>query len=117
MKLPGLNGLDVVSELHGSHPRLPIILMTAHGTTETAIEATKSGAYEYLLKPFEMPELLELVERAVASRRLMSDPVELGASAAGGTALVGNSRLMQSIYKAIGRIASKPVNVLIRGES
>src|SRR5579863_3607279 len=56
MKLPGLNGLELVGELHTARPRLPIILITAHGTTETAIEATKAGAYEYLLKPFEMPE-------------------------------------------------------------
>src|SRR5215510_2124820 len=105
MKLPGLNGLDLVRELHISKPRLPIILMTAHGTTETAIEATKSGAYDYLLKPFEIPELLELAERAVASRRLMTEPVELGAPGRARDALVGTSRVMQSIYKEIGRIA------------
>src|SRR5215470_17844382 len=78
MKLPGLNGLEVVRQLHSARPRLPIILITAHGTTETAIEATKSGAYDYLVKPFEMPELIELVEHAVASSRLMSEPVDLG---------------------------------------
>jgi nitrogen regulation protein NR(I) len=117
MKLPGLNGLDLVRQLHASKPRLPIILMTAHGTTETAIEATKSGAYDYLLKPFEIPELLELAERAVASRRLMTEPVELGEPGSARDALVGTSRVMQSIYKEIGRVASKPVNVLIRGET
>src|SRR5438876_11734251 len=64
MKLPGLNGLELVQQLHAAQPRLPIILMTAHGTTETAIQATKSGAYDYVLKPFELPEFIELVERA-----------------------------------------------------
>jgi len=117
MRLPGLDGLDLVRELHATRPRLPIILMTAHGTTETAIEATKCGAYDYLLKPFEMPELLELVERCVASRRLMTEPVGLGKPGQSRDALVGGSREMQSIYKEIGRIASKPVNVLIRGET
>src|SRR5436309_1872885 len=127
MKLPGLNGLELVRQLHTAQPRLPIILMTAHGTTETAIEATKSGAYDYLLKPFEVPELIALVEKAVASRRLMTDAVELGApgsprpsgAAAGAArdALVGTSRAMQMIYKEVGRVASKPVNVLIRGET
>ncbi len=117
MKLPGLSGMDLVRELHTLRPRLPIILITAHGTTETAIEATKSGAYDYLLKPFEIPELLELVERAVSSRRLMSEPVGLGAAAESRDALIGSSRGMQAIYKEIGRIASKPVNVLIRGET
>jgi len=117
MKMPGLNGLDLVRELHTAKPRLPIILMTAHGTTETAIEATKAGAYDYLLKPFEMQELLELVEKAITSRRLMTEPIELGARGAGRHALVGNGRAMQAIYKEIGRVASKPVNVLIRGET
>src|SRR5438105_5037908 len=117
MKLPGMNGLELVRELHGAHPRLPIILITAHGTTETAIEATKSGAYDYLLKPFDMPEFIELVEKALASRRLMNETIELGESTMGAGALIGNCRAMQSIYKEIGRIASKPVNVLIRGET
>jgi nitrogen regulation protein NR(I) len=117
MKLPGLDGLELVRQLHSAKPRLPIILMTAHGTTETAIEATKSGAYDYLLKPFEMPELLDLVHRAVASSRLMTEPVELGEPGSSRDALVGNSRSMQSIYKEIGRVASKPVNILIRGET
>src|SRR6266403_149534 len=117
MKLPGLNGLDLVRELHAAKPRLPILLMTAHGTTETAIQATKSGAYDYLLKPFEIPEFIELVEKALASRRLMTEPVEIGGEGDARDALVGNSRGMQSIYKEIGRIASKPVNVIIRGET
>jgi nitrogen regulation protein NR(I) len=117
MKLPGLNGLDLVRQLHTAKPRLPIILMTAHGTTETAIQATKSGAYDYLLKPFEIPEFIELVEKALKSSRLMTEPVELGGAGDARDALVGNSRSMQSIYKEIGRIASKPVNVLIRGET
>jgi nitrogen regulation protein NR(I) len=117
MKLPGLNGMEVVRQLHAARPRLPIILMTAHGTTETAIEATKSGAYDYLVKPFEVPELIELVEKAITSRRLMTEPVELGVPGDTRDALVGNSRSMQSIYKEIGRVASKPVNVLIRGET
>src|SRR5437667_10642932 len=117
MKLPGLGGLDLVRELHGIQPRLPIILITAHGTTETAIEATKAGAYDYLLKPFEIPELIGLVQKAVASRRLMTEPADVGTPAEARDALIGNSRLMQSIYKAIGRIESKPINVLIRGET
>jgi len=117
LKLPGLSGLDLVRELHSALPRLPIILMTAHGTTDTAIEATKFGAYEYLVKPFEMPELISLVKKAVDSRRLMTEPIELGAASDARSALVGNGRAMQAIYKEIGRIASKPVNVLIRGET
>jgi nitrogen regulation protein NR(I) len=117
-KLPGINGLELVRELHTVNPRLPIILMTAHGTTETAIEATKLGAYDYLLKPFEMEEMLDLVSKAVESSRLMTEPVELGGGdTAARDAIIGSSRVMQQIYKEIGRIAAKPVTVLIRGET
>ncbi len=117
LKLPGLNGLDLVRQLHAARPRLPIILITAFGTTQTAIEATKFGAYDYLLKPFEIPQLLDLIHRAVNSNRLMSEPVTLGEPGAARDAIVGQSQAMQSIYKEIGRIAAKPVNVLIRGET
>jgi nitrogen regulation protein NR(I) len=115
LKLPGVSGLDLVAQLHTAKPKLPIILMTAHGTTETAIEATKLGAYEYLVKPFEADELLDLVAAAVANCRLMSEPIELGEARTAQSAIIGNSRVMQGIYKEIGRVAATPVTVLIRG--
>jgi nitrogen regulation protein NR(I) len=117
LRLPGLNGLELVHQLHAAQPRLPIILVTAYGTTETAIEATKLGAYDYLLKPFNVPELLDLIRKAADSNRLMSEPVLLGEAGATRDALVGRSAAMQAIYKEIGRVATKPVNVLIRGET
>jgi DNA-binding NtrC family response regulator len=116
LRLPGLSGLELVRQLHAAQPRLPIILTTAFGTTETAIEATKFGAYDYLLKPFDMEQLIQLVRKAAESNRLMSEPVSLGEDGAK-DALVGQSAAMQAIYKEIGRAASKPVAVLIRGET
>ena len=116
-RLPGASGLDVMQRLHSAQPRLPVILMTAHGTTETAIEATKLGAYDYLVKPFEIPELLSLVQKAIASSRMMLAPVTLGSASAARDSIVGQSRAMQEIYKEIGRVAAKPVSVLIRGET
>jgi nitrogen regulation protein NR(I) len=117
LKMPGLSGLDLVEQLHAAKPKLPIILMTAFGTTETAIEATKRGAYDYLLKPFDMAELLDLVAKAVACNRLMSEPVEMGEARPNQSAIVGNSRAMQGVYKEIGRVADTGVSVLIRGET
>jgi DNA-binding NtrC family response regulator len=117
LRLPGLGGLDLIRRLHAAQPRLPIVLMTAHGTTETAIEATKLGAFDYLLKPFEMEELIDLVARAVSSGRQAAAVVELGASKPGRDSIVGRGRAMQSIYKELGRVAAQPVNVLIRGET
>src|SRR5271170_7798927 len=97
LRLPGLGGLELVGRLHATKPKQPIILMTAHGTTETAIEATKLGACDYLLKPFEADELLDMLAKAVASSRLMSEPVELGQGRSDATAIIGNSRSMQAI--------------------
>ena len=116
-RLPGANGMEVIKALHASQPRLPVILMTAHGTTDTAIEATKLGAYDYLIKPFDMPTFVELVQKALTSSRLMSAPVEMGSASTGRDSIIGQSRAMQEIYKEIGRAAAKPVTVLIRGET
>src|SRR5262245_22093645 len=115
LKLPGLTGLDLIAELHSAKPKLPIIMMTAHGTTETAIEAMKLGACDYLVKPFEADELLALTASAVASSRLMSEPIEIGEAHSGPRAIIGKSRVMQNIYKEIGRIAATSITVLIRG--
>jgi len=117
LRMPGLNGLELVRRLHAARPRLPIILITAFGTTDTAIAAMKHGAYEYLVKPFDLTQLIDTVSRAAGSNRLMSEPVILGDGEEARDALVGQSDAMQAIYKEIGRVASKPVNVLIRGET
>ncbi len=117
LKMPGLSGLELVERLHTAKPKLPIIMITAFGTTETAIEATKLGAYDYLLKPFDTAELLKLVATAVASSRMMSEPLELGTAEPSRSAIIGSCRAMQAIYKEIGRVAATPVTVLIRGET
>ena len=115
LRLPGLGGLELVAQLHAAKPKQAIILMTAHGTTETAIQATKLGACDYMLKPFDADELLDLIASSVASSRLMSEPVEIGAERSDCSAIIGNSRAMQAIYKEIGRVAATPATVLIRG--
>lgn len=115
LKLPGLGGLELIGQLHAAKPKLPIIMITAHGTTETAIEAMKLGACDYLVKPFEADELLDLAASAVASSRRMSEPVDVGEVRSAERAIVGSSRVMQNIYKEIGRVAATPVTVLIRG--
>ena len=117
LKLPGLSGLELVKRLQTARARLPIILMTAHGTTEVAIEATRHGAFDYLLKPFEMPAMLDVIQKALATSRLMFQPVEIGNVVPGRDAIIGNSRAMQETYKEIGRVAATPVTVLIRGET
>jgi nitrogen regulation protein NR(I) len=117
LRLPGRDGLEVVRAVRSAKPRLPIIVMTAHGTTETAINAMKLGAFEYLLKPVDIPELLSVLDKAVRASRQMTVRVELREGVSGRDALVGQSRAMQLIYKEIGRVAPANVPVLIRGET
>src|ERR1044071_104984 len=117
LQMPASSGLDVVKTLHDLQPHLPVIVMTAHHTAEAAIAATKLGAYEYLLKPFKPPELVELIERAVKTKRLISKPVAVGEAKSEQDSIIGRSRAMVEVYKAIGLVAARPVSVLIRGET
>ena len=117
LQLPGLPGLDLIRQLHAAKPHLPIIVLTGHGTAESAIEATKFGAYDYLLKPLEIPQLLNLLHKASRSTHQPGDPPTPGRARLTRGSLVGRSAAMQSIYKEIGRVASRPINVLIRGET
>ena len=119
VRLPGMNGLEAFRAIRAVEALLPVIIMTAFGTTETAIEATKMGAFDYILKPFNIPEMLELIEQAIEAGRFMRSRVELDVipETDAGEAIVGRSRPMNEIYKAIGRVASTDATVLIRGES
>ena len=76
LRLPGLSGLEIVRQLHDLQPRLPIILVTAFGTPDTAMEAIKLGAFDYLLKPFDMRQMLDLIARAADSSQRASEPPE-----------------------------------------
>ena len=115
--LPGQDGLDIVRQLHEEKPHLPMILMTAHHSTDVAIQATRRGAWDYLMKPFPLDIMLRLIGRAVECSRLAARPVEIEREVAEGDSIIGRSPGMQEVYKEIGRVAAKPVTVLIRGET
>jgi len=118
--LPEINGLELFRKLRALDPRVPVVFITAGGTSDTAIEAMKLGAYDYLLKPLDLAKVRELVERAVENQRMMRTPVEVprpDVTELAGDRLVGRSTAMQEVYKAIGRVAPQDVTVLIRGES
>ncbi|MBW1793588.1 MAG: sigma-54-dependent Fis family transcriptional regulator [Deltaproteobacteria bacterium] len=119
VRLPGMSGLETFREIREIEPRLPVIVMTAFGTTETAIEATKLGAFEYVLKPFDIPDILALIDQALEAGRFMRARVEIDAVPEAGSteAIIGRSKAMQEVYKAIGRVAPTDATVLIRGES
>jgi len=117
LRMPGVSGLELIDTLHEELPNLPVVLMTAHGTTEVAIEATRRGAFDYILKPFEMEELLPIIARAAVAGRRGREKVALGSETPREVSLVGQSRAMQVVYKEIGRVAAKPVTVLLLGET
>ncbi len=123
-KMPGLNGLETLLEIKHAQIKTPVIVMTAYGTTETAIEAMKLGAYDYLLKPFDTEGLKRLAADALEVNRLMKEIVSLPSSVTeilppvgGLVRIVGTSPQMQEVFKLIGQVAEKDVGVLITGES
>ncbi len=121
-RMTGISGLETLQHLRSTAPKCMIILMTAFGTTQTAIEAMKFGAFDYVIKPFDHKKILTLVENAV---KAWADLY-----AATGTAytpllrsedykegIVGNSEPMQEVFKVIGQVAASDVTVMITGES
>src|SRR5437868_4150667 len=103
--LPDASGLETLGRLRSIDARIPVILITGHGTTDLAIEAMKQGAYEYLLKPLELPQLRELIDRASLSSRLMHVPAameEVESAPERADVLVARCPAMQEVYKAIG---------------
>ena len=120
IKMPGQNGIDVLKEIKSIDPKSLVIIMTAYGTTETAIEAMKYGAFDYILKPFPIPQMKGLIEKALSLRKLMKQEVTYLSTEGGeseGERIIGSSPKMQEIYKMIGQVAQSDVTVLLRGES
>jgi two-component system, NtrC family, nitrogen regulation response regulator GlnG len=119
INLPDMPGLELFQRLRQRDARVPIILMTGHGTAATAIEAMRLGAYEYLVKPLDPDEIELLVARAFEISRLMRVPAvvaEAGPTDEESDLLVGRCPAMQEVFKGIGRVASQDVTVLILGE-
>jgi nitrogen regulation protein NR(I) len=120
VRMGGINGLETLRRLREIDTKLPVIMMTAYGTTQTAIEAMKLGAFDYLLKPFDIPKLKQIVADALKASRDMKQVVsyepmletedyELG--------IVGRAEPMQNVFKLIGQLAASDATALITGES
>lgn len=117
-RLPGLGGMELLERLHKLKPRMPVIMMTSFGNSDTVIGAAKRGAFDYLLKPFDMEELVTVVAKAVKSSRLMFRPVAMGQSEKPGSSpIIGTSSGMHNVFKEIGRVAPTDASVLILGET
>jgi len=120
VRLPDMSGLDAYNEIRAINPALPVIIVTAFTTTETAIEAIKRGAFDYLLKPVDFKRLQEVIAKALTlsqANQLSLETNEESREQPSEEMIVGRSQAMQEVYKAIGRIAPQDVPVLIQGES
>ncbi|MCR4411003.1 MAG: sigma-54 dependent transcriptional regulator [Thermoguttaceae bacterium] len=117
--MPGMSGLAALDRIRELQPRLPVIVMTGQGTMETAIEATRRGAFDYHLKPLDPGEMLATIDKALECSRLARGEVRLGADAppSSADAIIGRCAAMQEVFKAIGRVAPTDATVLIRGET
>lgn len=120
VRLPDQSGLDVFEKIHQIEPRIPVVIMTAFAKTETAIEAMRRGAFDYLLKPVDVTELRSVVSKALEVSRLNRIPATVSSEDSSDNEadrIVGQSPQMQEVYKMIGRIAAQDATVLILGES
>lgn len=118
IRMPEKDGFALLEYIKSTGLNTPVILMTAFGTTDVAIKAMKLGAFDYIVKPFDLDEFLSLVQRAVAqSSTVASFPQTLEQVETNGVNIIGNSLGMRQVYKDIGRVADSNVTVLIQGES
>ncbi|HEX7044910.1 MAG TPA: sigma-54 dependent transcriptional regulator [Burkholderiales bacterium] len=115
--LPGTDGISLLKEWSADgRPEVPVVMMSGHGTVETAVEATRLGAYDFIEKPVAMAKLLVTVERALAAERLRRENLRLRRAAEPDTFLVGKSRVMQQLREDLERVAATDTWVLILGE-
>ncbi len=120
VRMGGMNGLETLRRIRANNPKLLVILMTAYGTTQTAIEAMKLGAYDYLLKPFDAVKIKELVGNALKAARDMKQVVSyepMLESADYELGIVGRTEAMQQVFKLIGQVAASDATALVTGES
>jgi len=117
--LPEYNGLELFRKIRSLDTKLPVIFITGDTTSETAIEAMRAGAFDYLSKPLNIEQLCNLTASAVEARRLMDQPVALpvGDVPEIGERFVGKAKAMLDVFKSIGRVSAQNITVLIRGES
>ncbi|HEY5623634.1 MAG TPA: nitrogen regulation protein NR(I) [Gammaproteobacteria bacterium] len=113
IRMPGMSGLELMERLAEEDPELPVIVITAHSDLDSAVSAFQSGAFEYLPKPFDIDDAVELVSRAARQR---GTPVDAAAAAAP-PRMIGQAPAMQDVFRAIGRLSRSSMTVLITGES
>ncbi len=116
--MPGINGLELIEQIHAITPDLPIIITTAHTDLESAVSAYHGGAFEYLPKPFDIDALVAVTQRAISFRHESTPPAREGVADDSAPAeIIGEAPAMQEVFRAIGRLSHSHINVLITGKS
>lgn len=125
--MPGPGGMEILEYCQKNFPHLPVVIITAYGTVESAVSALKRGAFDFITKPFDQTELLNVVQKAVATyRQRLKEPVILvgnpntnssEVSHSNISTIIGNSSSIQEVFKVIAKIAQSPSTVLVWGES
>ena len=120
LKMPGLSGLELLNRIRGSHPEITVVMITAFGTVQTAVEAMKAGAYDYITKPIDYEELVLVVNRAMERQRLVEEVHSLRTSLDrkyGFESIIGQSKILLQVLEMASRVAQRDSTVLIRGET
>ncbi len=117
LRMPHIDGLALLRQCQESHPELPVVLITAYGTVETAVEAMRYGAFDFIAKPFDRTEIQNVVAKALRTRDLQRKDVELEPEERGKYRIIGESERMLGIYSILEKVADTPATVLITGES
>ncbi|GAB4255214.1 MAG: nitrogen regulation protein NR(I) [Methylomicrobium sp.] len=117
IRMPGIDGLQLLKNVQQTHPDLPVIVMTAHSDLESAVSAFHGGAFEYLPKPFDIKEVVEVVRRACEHSKQHQESIHNSQVVESTPEIIGAAPAMQEVFRAIGRLARSHITVMINGES
>jgi len=117
LRMPGIDGMELLKRVHREMEAIPVIMITAHGTVDTAVEAIKLGAFDYITKPFERRALRDIVSKAARTCELARKEASIERDRTGRFKIIGRSESMKEIFAVIDRVAATPSTVLITGES
>ncbi|HVO20020.1 MAG TPA: sigma-54 dependent transcriptional regulator [Anaeromyxobacter sp.] len=115
--MPRLGGMDLLKRISVDYPDVPVIMITAHGSVDSAVAALKAGAFDYITKPFEQEELKKIIAKAARAHDLERQNVHVAPGEPDATPLVGDSPSMRAVHEMVARVADSPSTVLITGES
>ncbi|MFT6113119.1 MAG: two-component system nitrogen regulation response regulator GlnG [Oleispira sp.] len=117
IRMPGIDGLTLLSQINEAHPELPVIIMTAHSDLDSAVTSYQKGAFEYLPKPFDVDDAITLIHRAITHYEEQQATQNIVEELPNNTEIIGEAPAMQEVFRAIGRLAQSNITVLINGES